>query len=170
MSSEIAEDEFLNRYDRAGYRFLRLMLYLLIFHREARDWVDGTRIGYDKTGAPITTRFEPQWHHIYPRSVLREGNITDDDIHCLANITVLNERTNVNKLSGKPPARYILEFRISEQRLRDHLIPDAFASAANDKARLEEQWSVKQYTEFLIDRAELLAKEANAFLQKLEES
>jgi hypothetical protein len=170
VSSEIAEDEFLNRYDRAGYRFLRLMLYLLIFHREARDWVDDTRIGYDKTGAPITTRFEPQWHHIYPRSMLRKANIPDDEIHCLANITVLNERTNVNKLSGKPPARYILEFRISEQRLRDHLIPDAFASVANDEARLEEQWSVKQYTEFLIDRAELLAKEANAFLQKLEES
>jgi hypothetical protein len=170
VSPQISEDEFLNRYDRAGYRFLRLMLYLLIFDREARDWVDGTRIGYDKTGAPITTRFEPQWHHIYPRSVLRKDNIPDDEIHCLANITVLNERTNVNKLSGKPPARYILEFRISEQRLRDHLIPDAFASVANDEARLEEQWSVKQYTEFLIDRAELLAKEANAFLQKLEES
>jgi hypothetical protein len=170
VSPEISEDEFLNRYDRAGYRFLRLMLYLLIFHREARDWVDDTRIGYDKTGAPITIGFEPQWHHIYPRSMLRKANIPDDEIHCLANITVLNERTNVNKLSGKPPARYILEFRISEQRLRDHLIPDAFASVANDEARLEEQWSVKQYTEFLIDRAELLAKEANAFLQKLEES
>ena len=170
VSSEIAEDEFLNRYDRAGYRFLRLMLYLLIFHREARDWVDGTRIGYDKTGAPITTRFEPQWHHIYPRSVLRKGNITDDDIHCLANITVLNERTNVNRLSGKPPSRYIQEFSISEQNLRSHLIPDPFARAANDKARLEKQWDVERYTDFLIERAKLLAKEANAFLQKLEES
>jgi hypothetical protein len=167
VSSEIAEDEFLNRYDRAGHRFLRLMLYLLVFRGEARDWVDGTRIGFDKTGARITAGFEPQWHHIYPRSVLRKGNIPDDEIHCLANITVLNERTNVNKLSGKPPARYIWEFRISEQRLRDHLIPDAFARVANDEARLEEQWSVKQYTEFLIDRAKLLAKEANAFLQEL---
>jgi hypothetical protein len=171
VSSEISEDEFRdNRYDRAGDRFLRLMLYLLIFHREARDWVDGTRIGYDKTGAPITAGFEPQWHHIYPRSVLRQANISDDKIHCLANITVLNERTNGKKLSGKPPARYILEFRISEQRLREHLIPDPFASAANDKARLEKQWDVEGYKDFLNKRAELLAKEANAFLQKLEES
>ena len=170
VPSEIAEDEFRNRYDRAGYRFLRLMLYLLIFHREARDWVDDTRIGYDKTCAPITIGFEPQWHHIYPRKVLRKANIPDDEIHCLANITVLNEHTNVNKLSDKPPARYILEFRISEQRLREHLIPDPFASAANDKARLEKQWDVEGYTDFLNKRAELLAKEANAFLQKLEES
>jgi hypothetical protein len=167
VSPEISEDEFLNRYDRAGYRFLRLMLYLLIFHREARDWVDDTRIGYDKTGAPITIGFEPQWHHIYPRSVLRKANIPDDEIHCLANITVLNERTNVNRLSGKPPSRYIQEFSISEQNLRSHLIPAPFARAANDKALLEKQWDVERYTDFLNKRAKLLAKEANAFLQKL---
>jgi hypothetical protein len=169
VSSEIAEDEFLNRYDRAGYRFLRLMLYLLIFHREARDWLDGTRIGYDKTGAPITTGFEPQWHHIYPRSVLKKSGVSEDEIHCLANITVLNEHTNVRKLSAKPPSRYIQEFRISEENLRSHLIPDPFARAANDKALLEKQWDVERYTDFLIERAKLLAKEANAFLQKLEE-
>ena len=170
VSPEIAEDEFLNRYDRAGYRFLRLMLYLLVFHHEARDWVDGTRIGYDKTGARITAGFEPQWHHIYPRSVLRKANIPDDEIHCLANITVLNERTNVHKLSGKPPSGYIQEFRISEQNLRSHLIPDPFARAANEEALLKEQWGVERYTDFLIERAKLLAKEANAFLQKLGES
>jgi hypothetical protein len=169
VSSEIAEDEFLNRYDRAGYRFLRLMLYLLIFHREARDWLDGTRIGYDKTGAPITTGFEPQWHHIYPRSVLKKSGVSEDEIHCLANITVLNEHTNVRKLSAKPPSRYIQEFRISEENLRSHLILDPFARAANDKALLEKQWDVERYTDFLIERAKLLAKEANAFLQKLEE-
>jgi len=167
VSSEVAEDEFLNRYDRAGHRFLRLMLYLLVFHHEARDWVDGTRIGYDKTGARITAGFEPQWHHIYPRSVLRKANIPDDEIHCLANITVLNERTNVHKLSGKPPSRYIQEFRISEQNLRSHLIPDPFARAANEEALLKEQWGVERYTDFLIERAKLLAKEANAFLQEL---
>ena len=170
VSPEIAEDEFLNRYDRAGYRFLRLMLYLLVFHHEARDWVDGTRIGYDKTGARITAGFEPQWHHIYPRRVLRKANIPDDEIHCLANITVLNERTNVHKLSGKPPSGYIQEFRISEQNLRSHLIPDPFARAANEEALLKEQWGVERYTDFLIERAKLLAKEANAFLQKLGES
>jgi len=170
VSPEIAEDEFLNRYDRAGHRFLRLMLYLLVFDHEARDWVDGTRIGYDKTGARITAGFEPQWHHIYPRSVLRKANIPDDEIHCLANITVLNERTNVHKLSGKPPSGYIQEFRISEQNLRSHLIPDPFARAANEEALLKEQWGVERYTDFLIERAKLLAKEANAFLQKLGES
>jgi HEPN domain-containing protein len=39
-------------------------LYLIVFHGEARDWVDDTRIGYDKTGTAITTGFEPQWQTI----------------------------------------------------------------------------------------------------------
>jgi hypothetical protein len=170
VSFHIDESEFLNRYDRASHRFLRLMLYMLVFGRAARDWVDGTRIGYDNTGARLAAGFQPQWHHIYPRSLLRRSNMPDDDIHCLANITVLNERTNVNKLSGKSPARYIREFHIQEQMLRDHLIPDAFAVAVNDEQRLQERWSVNQYKHFLSERAKLLATEANAFMKRLEES
>ena len=148
VPSEIAEDEFLKRYDRAGNGFLRLMLYLLLFQREARDWVDDTRIGYDKSGAPVTTGFEPQWHHIYPRRVLMEAKFKDDEIHALANITVLNERTNVNKLAGKQPSRYIQQFHISEKNLRSHLIPDEFARAANDEASSKKQWDVERYTDF----------------------
>lgn len=168
VPSEIAEDEFLNRYDRAGHRFLRLMLYLVLFARGARDWVSQTRIGYDNTGAPITTGFEPQWHHIFPRNVLREAKVPDDEIHALANITVQNERTNVTKLAGRQPFHYIKQFRISGLDLRSHLIPETFARAANDDALLREQWDVKYYTDFLVERAQLLAQEANAFLKGLE--
>ena len=162
VPSEIAEDEFLNRYDRAGYRFLRLMLYLVLFRKEACDWVDGTRIGYDKTGPQIIAGFEPQWHHIYPRKVLRQEKIKDDDINALANITVLNERTNVNKLGGKMPSEYIQKFDIKVETLLSHLVPPSFAESRND-----EVWSVEHYTDFLKERAQLLAKEANVFLRKL---
>lgn len=168
VPSEIAEDEFLNRYDRAGNRFLRLMLYLILFRRDVRDWVDGTRIGYDKTGAPITTGFEPQWHHIYPRTVLIKDGIKDDDINALANITVLNERTNVNKLAGKQPSDYIFRYGISGDALRSHLVPEDFARVATDEALLKTQWDVKHYHDFLIERARRLAQEANAFLKELE--
>lgn len=169
VSSTVDAEEFLNRYDRAGHRFLRLMLYLLLFRREARDWVDNTRIGYDKTGAPVTAGFEPQWHHIFPRSVLKTVGVSDDEIHALANITVLNERTNVNRLSGKQPSEYIARFTISEENLRRHLIPDAFAQAASNNASLKAQWHVQRYTDFLIERAQTLASEANTFLKELEQ-
>jgi len=170
VSPDIAEDEFLNRYDRAGYRFLRLMLYLVLFRRQARDWVDKTRIGYDKAGALIATGFEPQWHHIFPRSILRKARIEDDDIHFLANITVINERTNVNKLAGKEPSKYIEQFHISDEALLSHLIPESFARAVHNPSELRRQWDVKQYDQFLRERAQLLAKEANTLLHSLEGS
>jgi len=166
VSPKIEGEEFLSRYDRAGNRFLRLMLYLLLFHCNAPDWLDGTRLGYDKTGSPITKGFQPQWHHIYPRSVLRKAGKADEEIHALANITVLNERTNVNKLAGKEPWRYIRDYEISREALKAHLIPDSFLEAMGTDA-LEERWDIRHYDDFLLERALLLAREANTFLEGL---
>lgn len=171
ISPNIQPDEFLSRYDRKGSQFLRLLLYLVLYQRGTRDWVDGTRLGYDKTGSPITKGFAPQWHHIYPRSVLKQVGVSDDDINSLGNITVLNERTNVNKLSGKPPWRYILESNISEEMLGEHLVPPRFAKAAGDESLLKETWGAamipERYIEFVLERADLLAQEANKFLASL---
>lgn len=164
ISAEIGEDEFLVRYNRSGNRFLRLMLYLVLFDRGARDWVDRIRLGYDKTGGPMTSGFEPQWHHIFPRSVLKAHQIKEDDINALANLTVLNERTNVSKLSAKEPWEYIVKFGIDEILLREHLIPEPFASH-----RTAEYWSVANHPDFLLEWSKLLAQESNRFLQELEQ-
>ena len=165
VPAKLETKDFLKRYDRAGNRFLRLILWLILYRRNAVDWVDGSRLGYDKTGSPITTGFQPQWHHIFPRSVLRKAGIKDDDIHALANITVMNEGTNVKKLSYLEPWRYIRKYNVSSEALRKHLIPDQFVNNIN-----EETWAIKRYPEFLAQRAELLAKEANLLLQNLREN
>lgn len=136
------------------------MLYLILFDKQAKDWVDGTRIGYDKTFSASVAGFEPQWHHVYPRSALKKANVSDDKIHALSNITVLNERTHVRKLASKEPAKYIRQFEIPESALRDHLVPDTFAAAVNEQADLERQWGLDRYTDFLLERAQLLAKES----------
>ncbi|GAW90953.1 DUF262 domain-containing protein [Calderihabitans maritimus] len=163
--------DFLNRYDRGGSRFLRLLVYLVLFQRGAHDWVDGTRIGYDKTGSPITSGFAPQWHHIYPRSLLRKAGIANDDIHALGNITVLNERTNVNKLAGKPPWRYVMQYGITREKLDEHLVPAFFKDAKSGEAMLKKSWGEEnireRYGDFVIERASLLARAANELLSKL---
>ncbi len=169
VSPRVDESEFLSRYDRAGSRFLRLALYLVLFKREARDWVDGTCVGYDKTGNAITADFRPQWHHIYPRSMLRKSGMNDDDIHVLANITVLNEQTNVKKLLWKEPAEYIKQFSISSEALRSHLIPEAFVDEAR-KQELSRRWGIEHYTDFIVKRAHMIAKEVNTLLQALQQS
>ncbi len=165
----IDEVEFLNRYDRVGSRFLRLIMFLVLYNNTAVDWVDGTRLGYDNTGSAVTSGYQPQWHHIYPRSLLHHRR-QDDEIHSLANITVLNERTNVNKLSGKPPWQYIQQFSIRADVLRRHCIPELFAQVADgDFHDLQAAWAVERFDDFLLSRAELLAKEANIWLSSLRE-
>lgn len=158
MSPEILDEEFLNRYDRAGNRFLRLMLYLVLFREEARDWVNRTRLGYDKTGGPLSAGFQPQWHHIFPRKILKDAKTPDDEIHALANITVLNESTNVKKLLSKPPKHYIEEYGVNSGLLREHAVPETFVN--------DTDWSTDNYQDFLIERAQLLARKAEALLHE----
>lgn len=164
---KVTPDDFRRRYDRWSNGFERLVLYMLLIHEGACDWIDKTRIGYDKTGALIAAGFEPQWHHIYPRSVLRREGMTEEEIHALANVTVLNERTNVNRLAGKEPGKYIAKYDISPELLRGHLIPDSFAQPWSDPEELQSRWSMKHYKDFLSERAELIAQKANQFLHNL---
>lgn len=168
--STIEGTEFLERYDRVANRFQRLVLCMMLFARGARDWVDGTRLAYDKTNNALCEGFKPQYHHIFARSLLaRESQAREDEeINALANITVLNEATNCAALGNKPPARYIREYALSSALLADHFVPDEFARASADSAELEATWSVSRYDDFITDRAELLALEANAFLHRLQ--
>lgn len=160
--------EFLERYDRAANRFQRLMLCMMLFAREAHDWVDGTRLAYDKTNNALCEGFKPQYHHIFPRSLLAREGWENEEINILANITVLNEATNCAALRNKPPARYIQEYALSSTSLSEHLVPCEFARASAGSEDLEATWSVARYDDFITGRAELLAREANAFLERLQ--
>lgn len=166
VSEEFRPEEFLEHYSRAGSRFYRLILYLVLYHHEARDWVDKTRLGYDRTGSSVIAGFQPQWHHIFPSKVLRDAGKSDDDINVLANITVMNEGTNVRRLSAKAPWRYILEYAISPDDLRLHLIPAPFAEATVPPT-CQEQWHPRNYEAFVLARAELLAQASNLYLNSL---
>ena len=150
-----------------GNRFLRMMVYLLVYRGNGVDWVDNCRLGYDSTGGPVTSGFEPQWHHIFPRSVLKKADLSDDDINALANITVLNERTNVNKLSSKEPWSYIQQYSITSSALQGHMVPKTFADEPAGGEDRKKQWAVERYPDFVIERAQRLSEEANAFLKAL---
>ena len=180
---EIDPSEFLARYDRAGSRFQRALLYLVLFHSGARDWVDRTRIGYDKSSNALAEGFKPQYHHIFPRSLLRKHLSREErsqaeidaEINALANITVLTEESNCRRLGNKPPAEYIGQYifpdegDVEEGRelLDAHAIPAEFVAAASDPQRRAEVWDVSRYLDFVVARAELLAAKANKLLHAL---
>jgi hypothetical protein len=170
VGSDFKGSDFLIRYDRKENRFLRLILYLLMVERSAKDWVDDTLIGYDKTGNLTQMGFQPQWHHIFPRSVLlklAKSEENEKKINYLANITVLNERTNIHKLGNKEPGRYVKDFKITSEKLKSHLIPDSYIEIFTMENNKKEKLKYNDYENFLIERAELISKEANKFLKYL---
>lgn len=169
VSDQIAEEELLSRYDRAaGRTFLSLIEYLALRDQGAADFVDRNVIGYDKSGTLSLSGYRPQWHHIFPKSMLKKHGIKEDDIHFFGNITVLNEQTNVRKVQAKWPTRYIDEYSISVENLRAHAIPERFAKASvGDKAAFETIWANTSYHDFVVERTSELAKVINTFINKL---
>jgi hypothetical protein len=153
---------------------LRLILYMTIFHSGARDWCDPIRIGYDKTDGAVLAGFEPQWHHIFPKNMLEKAKVDKKideqaNINALANITILNERTNVKKLGGREPSNYIIKFKITSDDLRSHLIPESFIRAADTSEDvLKWHWSVEQFPDFIKKRASLLSTASNSFINSLD--
>jgi hypothetical protein len=174
ISSNLAPEDFLGRYEGKGNSFLRLILYMTIFHGAARDWCDPIRIGYDKTDGAVLAGFEPQWHHIFPKNMLEKAKADNKidkeaNINSLANITILNERTNAKKIGGKDPSNYIIKYKISSDDLRSHLIPDSFIRAANTSEDvLKWHWSVERYPDFIKERANLLSIAVNSFIDGLD--
>jgi hypothetical protein len=113
----------------------------------------------------MASGFDPQWHHIFPKSLFKDSD--EDRRQVMANFTILNTETNVKRLSGKPPARYIREYQITPERLREHLIPEPFIEAVGDEVALQERWDFSQVDDFYEQRAHLLAETVNEFLASL---
>jgi hypothetical protein len=135
--------------------FLRLMFYLAVFQAGARDWLyQDIQIGFDRADNALNEGFKPEWHHFFPKKVLR-GRVEDAKINSLANIVVLNEKAN-RSFSSKQPKQYLKENGVENDRLKEQFIP------------LETSlWEVDHYGEFLDARARALAKACTEFLEGL---
>jgi len=135
-------------------KFLRLILYLTIFSSEAKDWINqDVRIGFDREDNEINDGFKPEWHHIFPRKVVKDS-FDSNSVDSLANIAVLNEKAN-RSFSAKVPRQYLKEHSVKPERLDEQAVPG--------DGLLE----VSKFEEFLKFRAEKLAERATAFMQGL---
>jgi hypothetical protein len=135
-------------------KFLRLIVYLTVYNSKARDWVNqDVRIGFDKEDNEINEGFKPEWHHIFPRKIVKDlfdGSLVDS----FANIAVLNEKAN-RSFSVKPPRQYLQEHKVARERLDEQAIPP------------DELLELNKFEEFLRLRAEGLAERATEYLQAL---
>lgn len=156
VQPRVDTEELLLPYNRE--RFLRLALYLTVFHQSARDWIYGNRIGYDRGSNELNQGFKPEWHHFISRARLRKVQppLEDERINALGNIVVLNERAN-RAFRSKLPAEYLEKYGVPAQRLKEQLVPTD-----------SKLWTLDEYERFLNVRAKKLARTMNSFLDDLE--
>jgi hypothetical protein len=136
--------------------FYRLMLYLCAFRQEAKDWMhQDIRVGFDRDDNQLNEGFKPEWHHFFPKKVLRKANADDTKINSLANIVVLNEKAN-RSFSSKEPKQYLKDFDVKVERLKEQFVPTQPAL-----------WEVANYEQLLNERSKLLAQAASDLLREL---
>lgn len=147
----VTEEDFMRDYSDSA--FGRLLLYLIVYRNKARDWDEkGHRLGFD--GAQVLSDFHPQWHHVFPKKFL-EGRYDDEQINALANIAVIGQGINI-RISARDPLDYLDRYKISDEKLAQQFVPVKRDSLTLDR-----------YPQFLNDRSNALATEANSYLTSL---
>jgi hypothetical protein len=151
---EISKDAVRNSVHYQGEgRFLKLLLYLVVYKKEARDWFSGERLGY--LGRDVLSKdFTIEIHHFFPKSILRKYGYSKDEQEALANIAFINPGTN--KRLRDEPYIYIKRCEIKEEELSKQLIPID-----------EKLWKVDHYKEFLDKRSEIIADELTRYMRSL---
>jgi len=134
---------------------LMMLYFMMIFKNKAKDWIQKTRIGWDKRRGLADEGFSPDWHHFFPKNILRKYGYPSDLANVFANITVLTEKQRAFRTS---PAEYIGDYKIPRSFLTQQFIPE-------DESYLK----TRKYKGFLKERTKILAYEMNEFLKKLQE-
>jgi len=130
-------------------------LYFILRQNGAKDWSSGLRLSEQHVGQA----HKIQYHHIFPKSLLKEANYDKKEINEIANMAFIGGRTN-RQILKKEPAIY-LEKEVIAKRGEDALISQFIPLD-------RKLWEIKNYRGFLDFRREAIAKEINAFVKKFE--
>lgn len=130
------------------------MLFFILKQSGARDWLSGVSISERLHGKSQALQF----HHIFPKAVLRAQKIAPREINEIANLAFIGGRTNRN-ISMKEPEKYLPEILTKHDKdiLADHLIPCH-----------TELWKVQHYPHFLEERRRMIAERINSFLKEFD--
>lgn len=130
------------------------LLFIISKQKGVKDWLTGVAISEKTTGQSHALQF----HHIMPKSLLRDLNYDRRTINDIANLTFIGGKTN-RTISNKEPKEYLVEIlsKRGESIFKDNLLP-------TDK----NLWELSNYELFLKFRRELLVKELNLFIASFE--
>lgn len=126
------------------------LAYLTCRAANATDWRSGLGIQLKSIGKQHVI----EYHHIFPKAVLKEAGIDGPEVNEIANLAFISSATN-KWLGKRPPSAYVPEIiaERGEDLLRRHFIP------LDPKL-----WEIDRFPEFLAARRELLAQAMNGHL------
>jgi hypothetical protein len=134
-------------------RFLKLVLYLIVYKNQATDWFTRVRLGFFRHNE-INRDFTIEVHHFFPKTLLKSVGYSEDKQEALANIVFVNPGTN--KRLRDEPYVYIKKYSIDRNELSKQLIPED-----------EQLWKLGNYEKFLEVRSEKLATELANYMKNL---
>jgi len=128
------------------------MLYFVLKQNGAKDWWTGISL----SGKHIGKSHLLQYHHIFPKSLLRKVPFEKKEINEMSNMAFIGGKPN-RSISNKEPKIYFEDIigKRGKDALMSQLIP-------MDK----EVWEVNKYLTFLQRRREAIANELNNFMQR----
>lgn len=129
------------------------LAYLAVKDGGAKDWQSGLGLSLTHQGRMHFI----QWHHIFPKSLLKKRGFETGEINEVANMAFITGLTN-QRISSKEPSVYLPEIveKQGAAALKSQLVPV-----------LPALWRLESYREFLEVRREALAKRMNEFISEM---
>jgi len=128
------------------------LAYLALKAGGAKDWFSGLGLSLTHQGRLHFI----QWHHIFPKALLKEARHETGEINEIANMAFITGQTN-RRISAKFPAEYLPEI-VEKQgagALEKQLVPFQ-----------PELLKIESYREFLRIRREAMAARMNEFIKE----
>jgi hypothetical protein len=128
------------------------LAYLALKAQGAKDWYSGLGLSLTHQGKLHFI----QWHHVIPKSLLKERGYEPGEINEIANMAFITGQTN-RRISNKEAVNYLREVvtKQGEEALQSQCVPVD-----------EALWSTDRYRDFLTARRQALADRMNAFIKE----
>ncbi len=128
------------------------LAYLALKAAGAKDWYSGLGLSLTHQGKLHFI----QWHHVIPKSLLKERGYETGEINEIANMAFITGQTN-RRISNKEATQYLVDVvaKQGKDALESQCVP-------TDPAL----WSTEAYRDFLKVRRESLAQRMNAFIRE----
>lgn len=128
------------------------LAYLALKNAGAKDWYSGLGLSQTHQGKLHFI----QWHHIIPKSLLKERGYETGEINEIANMAFITGQTN-RRISNKEATQYLVDIvaKQGKETLESQCVPVD-----------EALWSTDNYRAFLAYRREALAARMNAFIRE----